>query len=906
MKSGFSTFIILMMWIPISAEITGDIALKVIRVSFIEDDLDGTSGNGNYLYSAEFDTCASYTIDPAPHDKFYFESQLKALNNYFRSVSYNAFGLDLVNSLIYPAQNEDSYILDHFMNYYHPYGEDDLHEERITELFVDAIEKAYSVDGIEFSSDDIVVIVHAGIGQDFSLPFLDPTPEDIPSTYIDADMLTNYNGGPLAIGTSSILHGIIIPETQNHLLFSSADQMFAGTETPCEYQFGLTGTFALMVGFAIGLPPLWDTESGQSGIGVFGLMDQGSNNGRGLIPSPPNAWTRIFAGWEEPVVVKPGSNINLPRRSDNNIVQIDINKNEYFLIENRINRFRENVSIDSSRYLVYEQNSKERYPPLVEILFDSVLTTDDMDINGVVKSIPSYDLGLPASGLLIWHIDENRINAGYAAYSINGDRENRGIDLEEADGAQDIGYPDIFLFADPSSGYFGDMWFQGNPEYESLYPNFEGKPIEFGPFTYPNTKNNDGASTYLSIYNIGLPGDTMSFSVMNAMLADGFPNTPLHIGLIYDFNNDGTMEIVGGNDSLWVVQEGDMLNRVSFYDTENEVYDFSVETIKNAKERLVINELIGDSTKISFFEWNSNESIFLFHHDTLLIGDTIIFVNNTFSNHRYLRLPQEYILNNIIINYDGTIDTLNPFIYFSNGWSYADINMDGETDYLYTDRSGTLGANHLNKISISGFPLDSITNGQTALMKNLFGDEHPEIIVQNTEGEIIVINWQGEIEYRFTDYGNLVCLSEYDGRNAIVTESAIWLFDEISENDGNEWTSTHHDFGNTRTLHLNIPKRVPEESLFDKEKTYAYPNPTYDGSVKLRIAVESAENVEIMIYDFAGNFVKKFEMLNIVQGSINERIWNINSIESGVYFANVKATKGNESESKILKIGIIK
>jgi len=74
----------------------------------------------------------------------------------------------------------------------------------------------------------------------------------------------------------------------------------------------------------------------------------------------------------------------------------------------------------------------------------------------------------------------------------------------------------------------------------------------------------------------------------------------------------------------------------------------------------------------------------------------------------------------------------------------------------------------------------------------------------------------------------------------------------------------------------------------------------------LRIAVESAENVEIMIYDFAGNFVKKFEMLNIVQGSINERIWNINSIESGVYFANVKATKGNESESKILKIGIIK
>ena len=35
----------------------------------------------------------------------------------------------------------------------------------------------------------MIVIFHAGIGQDFSLPFLDPTPEDIPSTYIDNNMV---------------------------------------------------------------------------------------------------------------------------------------------------------------------------------------------------------------------------------------------------------------------------------------------------------------------------------------------------------------------------------------------------------------------------------------------------------------------------------------------------------------------------------------------------------------------------------------------------------------------------------------------------------------------------------------------------------------------------------------------
>ncbi len=901
MKHLLLSFIALMMLSPISADITGDITLKIIRVSFVEDELDGTSGNGNFLFSPEFDTCAVYTIDPTPHDKSYFESQLIAVDNYFRSVSYGKFGFDLDNSVIYPVDDESSYVLSHTMNYYHPYAEDDFHEERITELFIESIKKAYSKDGIEFSDDDLVVVVHAGIGQDFALPFLDPTPEDIPSTYIDADMLATFNEGPVSFGKSTVSHGIIIPETQNHLLFDIAEQMFSGSETPCEYQFGLTGTFALMVGFAIGLPPLWDTESGQSGIGVFGLMDQGSNNGRGLIPSPPNAWTRVYAGWEDPIIVKPGSNVNLPSRSEENVIQIDINDNEYYLIENRTNWFRTGVSIDSSRYLMYEQSGDEkRYPPLVEVLFDSVLTEEQININGIVTSVPDYDLGLPASGLLIWHIDENRINSGLSSYSVNGNREKRGIDLEEADGAQDIGYPNIFLFSDPTGGYFGDMWFQGNPEYESLYPDFEGESIEFGPFTYPNTKSNDGATTYLNISNIGLPGDTMSFSITNAMLADGFPDTSLHIGLIYDFDYDGTMEIIGGKDSLWIAQEGDILNRVSFYYTENEVYDFSFGTF-DSKESLIVFERDSNSTIGSYFSWDSGtKSMVLEEQNTFNTGH-VLFINDSTGNHQYLLDPSEWSLPTWVMNDDGSIDSLDR----GNWISAADLNLDGISEYLSTDKTGNLSAKYLNHITFSGFPLNSITNGQTALIKNLYGDDHPEIIVQNTEGEIIVINWHGKIEYRLTDYGKLVCLSEYEGRSAIVTESAIWLFDETSENYGNEWISTHYDFGNTRTLRLNIPKLAPEESLFDKDKTYAYPNPAYDGTVKLRIAVESAEKVEIMIYDFAGYFVKRFET-DIIPSTIHEINWNINDLESGVYFANVKATKGNETDSKVLKIGIIK
>lgn len=889
---------------PCFAGINGSVRIAAIRVSFMADETPGTTGNGSFLLNAVIDTCGRYTIDPVPHDRAYFESQLVAVNNYYRSVSYGKFGLDLDQSTVFPQTDDGSYILPEKMDYYHPYNQTDLHDQRVTELFRDAIETAYNNDEIDFSNYDHVVVFHAGIGQDFSLPFLDPTPEDIPSTFIDGDMLQEYVGGVLQFGTATINQGIILPETQNHLFYQESENIFLNTEEPCDYQYGLTGTFALMLGFAIGLPPLWDTNSGQSGIGIFGLMDQGSNNGRGLIPSPPDAWSRKFAGWELPLILTPSITINLPSRSEDNLVQIPINETEYFLIENRTNWYQGNMYIDSTRYLIYKKT--ERYPPFVEVLFDSVAI--EKDENGVVTAIPDYDLGLPASGLLIWHIDENKIFSGLDNYLVNGDRANRGVDLEEADGAQDIGFPSIFLFSDPSAGYFGDVWFKGNPEYERANPSMEGLAPEFGTFTYPSTVSNEGASTFITIGDISFQADTMSFTIYSSLLADGFPDTSLHIGLVYDFDNDGVMEIVGGKDSVWFAQDEDVLNEQYFYSTNNEVYDFAVGDFDGSNQLLIFER---DSTTsfVFHFAWDANQKDMILQSTNSFTAHTILFVNDTLGNHQYLQKPNERFVSTWIINKDGYIDSINQVSLLSA----ADLNLDGEAEYLYIDYQlvdnpnfyGALEAKHMNGVTVSGFPLYHYHRGQTALIKNLYGDDHPEIVVRNDNGEIIVINWQGQVEYRLTDYGDLVCLSEYDGRNAIVTASAIWFFDEVSENNGNEWTSTHHDFGNTRTLHLNISKRIPDSALIDKGKTYAYPNPVYDDHVYFRVAVESAERIEIMIYDLAGYFIKQINFEGPLKGAIEEKSWRVGDIEPGVYFANVTAWSGDQSETKVLKVAVI-
>ena len=66
------------------AEISGDLRICVLRVNFIEDTKESTTGNGQFLSASEGIDCVSYQVDPPPHDKSYFESQLKAVDSYFR------------------------------------------------------------------------------------------------------------------------------------------------------------------------------------------------------------------------------------------------------------------------------------------------------------------------------------------------------------------------------------------------------------------------------------------------------------------------------------------------------------------------------------------------------------------------------------------------------------------------------------------------------------------------------------------------------------------------------------------------------------------------------------------------------------------------------------------------------
>ena len=905
------------------SEITGDLRVCALRISFQVDNDESTTGNGQFLLESNGIDCGPYTIDPVPHNRSYFESQLKAVDGYFNDVSYGKFGIDLDLSSVYPIDDNESYSLSNTMNYYNPYNQDEIQDERITNLFYDAVSKAYEIDQIDYSSYDLVVVFHAGIGQDFSLPFLDPTPEDIPSTYVDNEMVLEHLGSPsITVGNHEITHGIILPESQNHLLFDIAETMFSDASEPCEYQFGLTGTFALMIGFAVGIPPLWNIETGESGIGVFGLMDQGSNNGRGICPSPPTLWTRIFAGWEYPSEVNFGSIIHLPFRGEGAAIKIPINNSEYYLIENRDNSIHDGISLDSMRYVIWENNGETDYPPLVEILQDSSGIIKDE--NGVVISVPNYDIGLPASGLLIWHIDETVINAGLSDFSVNGNLSRLGVDLEEADGAQDIGYPSIHIFNDPSAGYFGDMWFKGNTQYELANSGTDGMNPEFGPFTYPSTNANDGSSTFITIGDISKASDTMSFSVSNSLILNGFPDSTAFIRTVYDLDNDGVNEIFGGKDSLWFTTSDNFSTKQNLLQLDiinNQEVEFDFQR-QSDKTTISIFQRIDDYTLFSQVHFRFSDGS-LSNMQEQIIDSLVFSIRENDIENGNLYIQTEWSIHSkriftssfnygidlgnsgiSITDFDGTILKWEDISFETIAG--IDLDLDASLDVLALDSLGILYAFNSDLTIMAGFQL-KMELQSPILARDLFNDEHPEIVAKSADSaSIYIFDYQGNVHYKISSNkgDELVALENIQGKNSILTMSTIYQFGDATETNGNEWAFEHGNWGRSRKVILNYT--FDDSNKKSLVRSYCYPNPIRENTGTIRIETIGAERVEVNLYDLAGYYIKTWtEDLSHFGNQITEWVWDVSDVESGVYFAHVAVIGDIDTETNIIKIAVI-
>ena len=467
---------------------SGTFKILALRVEFVEDTLSTTTGNGKFEY-AEVDTAY---FDPPPHDKEYFHDYLTFLDFYWGKMSSDSIN---INWEILPDGNQDAFDLPRQMWQYNYNSGDEQLDFGLAQLFSDAVLAAddQSQLSIDWDDYDLVLVFHAGAGAEFDLGYT-TTPHDLPSAWMIAEDLDTlgYNGGvPVNIG-GPVPGGIILPETETH----------EGV------QISMTGVICSMFGHWLGLPPLYDNDvepDGRAGnpvVGKWSLMDRGFGNFYGSIPGQLDAWSRIYMEWLEPIETDPGEYSIAPLGFDApdkpQAYKIPISDTEYFLLSCR-NR---DPELDTVA-IAYDRNGH-----WMKYLEDYSVEVDPRGFRVPVR-IDNLDFDSPGSGILIWHVD-NSLLPLIDQRRFNSVNNLRGLDLEEADGAQDIGrnYPFLTPGYGTDYGIMADAWY-GDNQYHIDANN--GRLVIFDEKSYPSSHANSGSSTNIVIDNFSVIDTVMSF-----------------------------------------------------------------------------------------------------------------------------------------------------------------------------------------------------------------------------------------------------------------------------------------------------------------------------------------------------------------------------------------------------------
>jgi M6 family metalloprotease-like protein len=499
-----------------------------IRVEFEEEIPDDPRTTGNGLFdmrdTTEFKQQEGHLIDPSPHDTLYFKTHLRALHNYWWTVSEGRLALE---GEVYPKDETLAYRLPHPMAYYGaPDSSLSVKVEMLRRFFHDSFNLAdsLSVHGdpqvyhLDFSQYDCFVIFHAGADLQSDLGALvNPTPGDLYTGFIVLGDTVWVNDG-----TFPLTEGTFMPETR------SQDNRVTA----------LNGVFAHEFGHQLGLVDLYNSQNFMTQVGDFALMDNNAQDVgvdvgygvyvSGVLPVYPCAWSRAYLGFVEPVEIKNQNDIQLfaaEKHTDQlQLIKIPISPEEYFLIENR------QQDLDGDYF------SGLRADSATNVILGPI------DANRNYNR--EYDWLLPGSGILIWHVDEGVAYLDYDGNGVNNfwdnqlqcDKDRRFLTLVEADGIID----------------FGGDYYTGYGTKEDMF--YKGNNTEFTPNSFPSSKSRNKSNTHIWATNIGLSDTVMNLDISQDWQQAGFPQkifpeTNISSLVYADVNNDGDPEVFASSDN---------------------------------------------------------------------------------------------------------------------------------------------------------------------------------------------------------------------------------------------------------------------------------------------------------------------------------------------------------------------
>jgi len=960
------------------------IRVIAIMVQFQKDSSDFTTGDGRFdLSNTYYDPALQRdtVIDSPPYDSTYFSAHLEFLKNYFYKSSKGKLVLNytLLGNTITMSKE---------MKEYSPQKNENFLKAGM--LFKEAWSKADSI--YNFANLDpektAFVIFHAGSGRDIDLASVigyDPTPYDIPSVYLGLKNLKElfgqtYNGVQTQSG-AYIQNSLIIPSTELRELDAISGKVLL--------ELGMNGILAGSFGSYLGLPDLFNTATGKTAIGRFGLMDgQSMFSFYGIFPPEPSAWEKVYLGWISPITITTGdyqyklNTSSLPYSQDSTMLKVLINSKEYFLIENR------NRTPLKNGVMIYTKN--RAFKDSINFTKDipGFINYDISKVQGNLYDVSNFDWGLPgditdstyySGGILIWHIDENVIDANISTNTINNDITHRGICVMEAKGAQLIGVTVSTAFGlETGDGTPYDFWYNGYHYVPStVYKN------EFTPTSFPNSLSYSLVNNNIYITNFDSISASMKLRIRignQIKPISGFPQyvgTPMQINsapVSFDLNKDGDEEIFvnNGNDlygfhkdgtpligttGLFISSYGAFPPSFAYFPANNTVRLIGVSNNTNTSKvgyfkfnsnfqitdtiidsfnsAITSYPLVNDSSKIYFGLSNGSiyskdlVSLALTRIDSVGLkinslsrtgsgeiisgsGDFNVIYGNIYSNISRLKYSTTEIfyengkfinnyninkIDNRIVLADINKDKNQELIFISNGKLYAltgsgvmldnfpvtipgnivsipviaDINNDGLMDILVINSLGDMYAISMNGKYVDGFPL------KTGVSLNA----SPSFMNVNDT-------------LSFAVYGNDGFLYAYKTQFRFSTDNILWK---------NMYRDNYFSNNNTRSL-TSSPITYSEK--LPQERAYNWPNPVYDSKTYIRYYINGiGTSTIIKIVDLSGNLVTTLNGTSYSNAD-NEIIWDVSSVQSGVYYGIIESDIDGNKEKRVIKIAVIK
>jgi hypothetical protein len=969
--------------------------LKVlaIMVQFQPDSDPLTSGNGQF----DLTTTPQRIIDAPPRDSSYFADHLLFAQNYFSKSSNGKQNISttLLGTVLTLSKQMKAYAP---LNSNVPLG------QLIQEAWGLA-DSAYP--SFPFEQYDLFVIFHAGSGHDIDLQSTlgyDPTPYDLPSLYFSLSALQNIFGSSYA-GVQLknhpaffISNSVVLPETENRTLPSSTGGDFL-------FQLGINGLVVANIASNLGLPDLFDTQSGATAIGRFGLMDgQGIFSFSGLFPPEPCAWEKMYLGWISPITVSFGSSTlrapagGLYQTGEDTVFKVPISAKEYFLVENR-NRNAHN----SGETLTIRWNGQQ---------FTKTYLQDDPDFNasdvdsiyGDVINVTELDWSLPGAigytgGILIWHIDETVIDNSLATNTINADPTHRGVNLEEADGSQDIGQ--TYGLLDPGSGSEDgsplDFWFKSNSS--PVYVN------EFGETTHPNSLSNSLARTHITLNNFSNTSPIMTFqsmvgdasvSLLKIIKRNNIKLNQNDAPFFADIDGNGSDDFIyTSGDSIYVLKNdltpylnntsglfspnggkfqpalaristvpsstkglacsrdsqftvlgslhantdslaaaitgfsagasitapasAEASNDVHYYvgDNNGNFYDFSASN--GVVQRRIAFSPITSLSVTPSQTWTASSRDSLMNQNTLtpVRGKNILAFGTVKFSATSSGVSCVALFDDNTFSVFDAATLTSAGVFHVNGnvtgsFAIADVNRDGQEDILVGTDNG-LYAYNWNGVPIENFPLKVLDGGKIAgspIVTGLIGSSTVGIIFGSSNGQICGYDGNGKMLNGFPlQTGGVVSSLAFSGSllAAASTDSSIyvWRVDNVFDSSKVFWKGFLADEYHSNYVASSAPVTEKSTDLLPTSLAYNWPNPVYTPTTNIRYYLSKPATIAIKIYNMAGELVDQFSGPGV--GNIdNEVQWNVSKVQSGVYFAQIRANAPGEQKSVIIKIAVVK